>query len=695
MTTDTSTDSTRTDTDSQGTGWFLRASVEQLVDNPADVRGGDRDERALVELAASIRSVGVLQALTVVPDPTADGERRFVIYAGHRRRDGARLAADQLVAEALGHDIASDPTLTGLDVDLAAVGADEVGADVLAAAGRLRSLPCLVRPDLAGEVGMDIAAGLIENGVRDGLTVGQRARAAEQLSLAEGWTVNRIASATGLTRGQARAAAALPRLGDAARAAAYRGELSLEHAAVLDELGADGATDDEITTLARGGPMFEHHVAELRKTLRRRGAAAELRDEADLRGWTLHDEPEGYPLDSTLAPLWSLSRAEDPDRAALLPRAGDDADPTASRTAAAYALLPSHGVVLHNDPWADPHLEVVCADPDAFDYRRDPHSTLYVEPETTDQTCTTSADNAGDEVVLPAPGDEIGQASVDVEADDDQNSPDGVPGTNSSEHDTVAHDDPEHDDGGDDGGEDGAGRGAADADAAAEQARAAREAAEQRRAEAAEQAAREEERRQAAVAEEAARRAAERAAENERVEAERAAAQARRDALETAADTRWRHIAGMLRTQKGAAAHGELPATVLARFPSLLGQIGYLARAHDTALCAEPERDPRTGAQRWSAGRLTHRAVVITAWVLHLNLSAAQLAAPEMLELTEAEPAAWWLDYLTDHGYQPAEAETAAHAALSEAVVDALAAEYGTACNEDGDEGSGVGSDRG
>lgn len=665
MTTDTSTDSTRTDTDTQGTGWFLRASVEQLVDNPADVRGGDRDERALVELAASIRSVGVLQALTVVPDPTADGERRFVIYAGHRRRDGARLAAAQLVAEALGHDVAADPTLAGLDVDLATIGADEVGTDVLAAAGRLRSLPCLVRPDLAGEVGMDIAAGLIENGVRDGLTVGQRARAAEQLSLAEGWTVNRIASATGLTRGQARAAAALPRLGDAARAAAYRGELSLEHAAALDELGADGATDEEITTLARGGPMFEHHVAELRKTLRRRGAAAELRDEADLRGWTLHDEPEGYPLDSTLAPLWSLSRAEDPDGAALLPRAGDDADPTANRTAAAYALLPSHGVVLHNDPWAEPHLEVVCADPDAFDYRRDPHSTLYIEPQTTAEDTDTAdpTDPAGDIDEDDFAGD--GAESVDEHREAYLGAHLAIEDQDGAEVSDVAD--------------------VADArenEAATERARVAREAAERQRAEAAEQAAREQQRRAAAAQEAApldAQRAAERAAENERVEAERAAAQARRDALETAGDTRWRHVAGMLRTQKGAAAHGELPATVLARFPSLLGEIGYLARAHDTALCTEPERDPRTGAQRWSAGRLTHRAVVITAWVLHLNLTAAQLAAPGMLELTEAEPAAWWLDYLTEHGYQPAEAETAAHAALSEAVARGLAAEYGAA----------------
>ena len=112
--------------------WFVRAHVEQLLDNPVDVRGGDRDQTTLVEMAASIRDAGVLQALTVVPVPDQTGSdggdagaadefgqrpQRFVIYAGHRRRDAARLAAAQIIAEALGHDTATDPTLAGFDVD--------------------------------------------------------------------------------------------------------------------------------------------------------------------------------------------------------------------------------------------------------------------------------------------------------------------------------------------------------------------------------------------------------------------------------------------------------------------------------------------------------------------------------------------------------------------------------------------------
>ena len=690
MTTDTSSSDTSSRdtgaTDGRGpaAGWFVQAHVDQLLDNPADPRGGDRDQATLVEFANSMRSVGLLQALTVVPALAVSngvdgvhGSERFVIYAGHRRRDAARLAADQLLAEALGHDVTADPTLAALDIDLDACGADEVGAEVVAAADRLRWLPCLVRPDLAAEVGMEIATGLIENGIREDLTSGQRARSAEQLSLAEGWDLTRVATATGLTRAQARAAAALPRLGETARQAAYRGDLSLEHAAVLDELGADGATDTELGMLARGGSMFEHHVTELRKTLRRRSAAAELRDEADRRGWTVFDEPDGYPLDSVLAPLWSLSRAEDPDGSPLLARDGEDADPTGSPVASPFAAMPDHGVLLHNDPWADPRLEVVCADPDAHGYRRSPHSTLYVDPGLDPDTAPAAEAETGAET-----GADTAQPPAEDEPDHHTDT--------DTDHDTGAGHDGDCDDarqGGGSAGDDVAGAAESDLEAEAERKRrpgqdAARD--EQRRAEAA--AAAQE------VARVAAERAAERAAENERFEAERAARQARRDALETAADTRWRHTTGLLRTQKGAGAHVELPAVVLARFPWLLADADEAAHRDEVAaLCAEPDRNPSSGAQRWSSGRVTHRAVVITAWLLDQNLAGAVLDGPTV-ELGEAEPAVWWLDYLTGHGYQPAEVETEARAALGEVITVGLAHEYGegsSAGEHDAAEGDG------
>lgn len=668
MTTDTTTSSSDTGAAGPAPGSFVLAHVEQLLDNPADARAGERDQASLLELASSIRTVGLLQALTVVPDP--DDPERFVIYAGHRRRDAARLAAGQLIAHALGYDVAADPTLVGLDVDPASDEARrEAGPEVGAAADRVLWLPCLVRPDLAAEVGMDLAAGLIENGVRDALTTGQRARAAGQLSLADGWTVTKIATATGLSRRQARAAAALPRLGDAAREATYRGELSLEHAAVLDDLAAEGATGDELGLLARSGTMFDHHVAELGKTLRRRATAADLRDESDTRGWTLYDEPEGYPLDSALAPLWSLSRAEDPDGAPLLPRGGEGADPAADSSAAAYALLPGHGVLLHNDPWEDPHLEVVCADPDTHGYRRDPRSMLYVDPDPGPDHGSDPAGRGGEQ---PAP--KPSRPAPDPAAGHDDAAPASEPGEHHAGPGGTAPDNSE-------------GRGTVrdtatepsrvQADAAQEGRRADAALEEQRRAETA---ALEEQHRV-----EAERRAAERAAENERIEAERAAAQARRDAVETAAETRWAHTASLLRTQKGAAAHVELPAVVLARFPWLLGEVDDVAhRAEIAALCAEPDRDSRSGEQRWSSGRITHRAVVITAWLLHQNLTAAFLLQRSVIELIEAEPAIWWFDYLTARGYQPAEVETQARTVLEEIVTEGLAAEHG-----DGDDNSG------
>lgn len=74
-----------------------------MHDNPADVRGGDRDPATLSELAASIRAAGILPALTVIPVAKTsheDAGEQFVVYAEHRRRDAARLAAAQVHVEA-------------------------------------------------------------------------------------------------------------------------------------------------------------------------------------------------------------------------------------------------------------------------------------------------------------------------------------------------------------------------------------------------------------------------------------------------------------------------------------------------------------------------------------------------------------------------------------------------------------------
>jgi len=68
MTIDTSDSATSTGTAPEGSGVrFVLAHVDTLHDNPADVRGGDRDPDRLAELAASIRAAGMLQALTVIP----------------------------------------------------------------------------------------------------------------------------------------------------------------------------------------------------------------------------------------------------------------------------------------------------------------------------------------------------------------------------------------------------------------------------------------------------------------------------------------------------------------------------------------------------------------------------------------------------------------------------------------------------
>src|SRR4051812_19707751 len=60
--------------------------TEHLVPHPANPRNDTGD---VVELMASINSVGILQPLVVFPAPAKPGT--YVIIAGHRRHKAARL----------------------------------------------------------------------------------------------------------------------------------------------------------------------------------------------------------------------------------------------------------------------------------------------------------------------------------------------------------------------------------------------------------------------------------------------------------------------------------------------------------------------------------------------------------------------------------------------------------------------------
>ena len=178
-----------------------------LLDHPGNVRDdlGDLDE-----LTASIRQVGVLEPLVVVP--TDEGHR---IVTGHRRK-AAAIAA-------------------GLD-----------------------TVPCHERRDLAAESDQLLAM-LVENLRRDDLTEVEEARGYQQL-LDLGLSATKIAKATGTSRTRVRDALAVTKSDSALNTAAAHG-LTLDQALVLTEFEGDDEALDTLTETAVEDPDSLLHVA--------------------------------------------------------------------------------------------------------------------------------------------------------------------------------------------------------------------------------------------------------------------------------------------------------------------------------------------------------------------------------------------------------------------------------------------------
>jgi ParB family chromosome partitioning protein len=220
-----------------------------LAANPANVRSDLGD---LAPLAASIRSIGILEPLVVVPD--TDGGHRII--AGHRRNAAAILANQATV-------------------------------------------PCLTRPDLAdADDTAQLVAALVENTQREALTPGDEARGYAQLAMA-GLTPTKIAKAVGHKPTRIKKALAVAD-SQIASAAADRYSLTLDQAAVLAELDDDNEAVKTLVVVAKTDPArWDHTVSRLRED--RKAAAAH--DTAVQRladsGVTVIDRPSHH--DRTLA----------------------------------------------------------------------------------------------------------------------------------------------------------------------------------------------------------------------------------------------------------------------------------------------------------------------------------------------------------------------------------------------------------
>lgn len=127
---------------------LIKVPIDRVHFNPANVREGNHGDVA--ELAESIREIGILQPLVVIPHPEVRGE--FLLVAGHRRLEAAHLAG-------------------------------------------LTQVQCVVRADM--DKADVVAAMLAENLHRLELRPVEEARAIDRLMRRYGWTQAKVAQAIG------------------------------------------------------------------------------------------------------------------------------------------------------------------------------------------------------------------------------------------------------------------------------------------------------------------------------------------------------------------------------------------------------------------------------------------------------------------------------------------------------------------
>ncbi|NLG21732.1 MAG: ParB/RepB/Spo0J family partition protein [Actinomycetales bacterium] len=294
--------------------------------SPDQLEPDDLNPRATLDvddLVSSIQTVGILQALLVVPlDPEASPEagpeaERFRIVAGHRRHAAAvRLG--------------------------------------------LASVPCLVAPD-QGQA--DTLVKIVsENGVRRGLRPSEEADLFAQLALLD-WAPEDIAAAVVQPLERVRGALTVHRLTGSARQQAWdaadQGTLDLAEAAALAEF-EDPKTVERI--ISRGhGWGFSHAVATERAKATKREAAERLKAELVLAGVKVTTRPKDFGYGSKEA-----------EASTLRDRDGNPVEVEWAKTRPGFA-------VFIDTQAATPRPVVYCTDPEAWGYART-RPTSYVPP---------------------------------------------------------------------------------------------------------------------------------------------------------------------------------------------------------------------------------------------------------------------------------------------------------------------------
>ncbi len=281
----------------------LTLRPDQVAQHPDNLRDATRD---IDSLAASIKEVGILVPLIVVPVDAIAGEWdtgvTHVAVDGNRRQRAA----------------------------------EQVGAD----------LPCVVRDDIA--TARETALTMTVTGLaRDGWTLAEEVHGVQTL-LDLGLSQAAISRASGRKPAHVRAAKKAATLSPETAEYATAYELTLDQMAVLAEYDGDEEAVELLLTAAKHGRM-DHAAAQITRERKAEQARVAVITELTAQGVAvLDDEPGRY------MPPFRLSALSDQD--------GQEIED--------HEKCPGHAVYVTTDYNGDVHQVPVCtSDPDAVDHR--------------------------------------------------------------------------------------------------------------------------------------------------------------------------------------------------------------------------------------------------------------------------------------------------------------------------------------
>lgn len=198
-------------------------ALAKLKLHPRNPRGDVGD---VTELAASIKEKGVIEPLIVAPNTPSD----YVLIAGHRRLAAATVA-------------------------------------------KVKTVPCIVREDLAGDAAGQLETMLVENLQRTDLTPIEEAGAYQQLLEYPGYTIKKITATTGRSASTVKGRLSLAKLPEKARTAVHTGQVTLADAMAVTEFAVDKAAT-AVLTKALGTRDFPYELQRVKDRRDRERARA-------------------------------------------------------------------------------------------------------------------------------------------------------------------------------------------------------------------------------------------------------------------------------------------------------------------------------------------------------------------------------------------------------------------------------------